>query len=186
MKYPNQEALLNKIIETLETGQAHFPRGFNLMSTEEWCQKMRADPKFYFFTAKDFFEIKEYENLLIIVAAQCLERKIQVVPFLQQDEGYFPKIFPRTFFSRLKSIFSRTPQTFSLMSSQKFGYEKSFFSILKKDTFNPRAQQKQGFHLTRIQSSPIKHSTHPPNVRLYTSLKFREVTMRNNPYLPEN
>ena len=35
MKYPNQEALLNKIIETLETGQARFPRGFNLMSTEE-------------------------------------------------------------------------------------------------------------------------------------------------------
>ena len=163
-KYPNQEALLNKIIETLETGQARFPRGFNLMSTEEWCQKMRADPKFYFFTAKIFSEIKEYENLLMDVAAQSLERKIQVVPFLQQDEGYFPKIFPRTFFSRLKSIFSRTPQTFTLMSSQKFGYEKSFFSVLRKEAFHLRAQKMQ------------EVEWEPNVVRLYTTRKHREFT----------
>ena len=131
-KYPNQIALFTKIIEMLETGRIRFPSSFNLISSEKWCKKMRANPNFYFLSADSFSMIREYENLLLDLAAQCLDRKVQVIPFLQQDEGYFPKIFPSNWFSRLKSIFFEDTITFHIMFSQKIGYEKSFFSIDKQ------------------------------------------------------
>ena len=87
IKYPSQTALIDDIISALETGRIQRPSAFNLMSSEQWIQKMRADPKFYKFHARNASEMQEYENLLLDLAAQCFKRKIQLIPFLEQDDG---------------------------------------------------------------------------------------------------
>ena len=85
-KYPNQAALLDDIIAALETERINWPSAFNLMSSEEWIRKMRTDPKFYWHCAKKSSEMQECENLLMDLAAQCLNRGIQLMPFLEEDD----------------------------------------------------------------------------------------------------
>ena len=130
-KSSSQTALVNEIITGLDTERINWPLSFNLMSSEQWSQKMRMDPKFYWYFARNSSEVQEFENLLLDLAAQCLNRKIQVIPFLQQDEGYFSTIFPRTFFSKLKSIFVNVRPNFRLLSIQKLHSDNFFISITK-------------------------------------------------------
>ena len=85
-KYPNQAALLDHIIAALETEKINWPSAFNLMSSEEWIRKMRTDPKFYWHCAKKSSEMQECENLLMDLAAQCPNRRIQLMPFLEEDD----------------------------------------------------------------------------------------------------
>ena len=75
-RYPDQATLLRCIFEGLETGTILWPRGFTLMSSYNWIQRMKNDPKFYMHIAKDSSEMKKYENLLVDVATKCLKRKI--------------------------------------------------------------------------------------------------------------
>ena len=131
-KFSNQTALLDNIIAALETERIHWPSAFILMTSEQWIQKMRTDPRFYYYHAKISSEMQEYEDLLLDLAAQCLEREIQVIPFLQQDEKHFPTIFPRTLFSKLKSIFCNVRPDFHLMSNQTL-FRRNFFISIKKD-----------------------------------------------------
>ena len=129
-KYPNQAALLDHIIAALETEKINWPSAFNLMSSEEWIRKMRTDPKFYWHCAKNSSEMQEYENLLLDLAAQCFKRKIQLIPFLEQDDGLTFKP-TKTWFSRLKKIFVTDKPTFHLMSNQNLHRDNFFISITK-------------------------------------------------------
>ena len=81
IKYTSQTALIDDITSALETGRIQWPSAFNLMSSEQWIQKMRADPTFYFHHAKTSSEMQKYENLLLDLAAQCLKSEIQLIPF---------------------------------------------------------------------------------------------------------
>ena len=120
-KYPNQIALLDDIISALETERIHWPSAFNLMSSEQWIQKMRENPNFYWYHARDSSELRKYENLLLDLAAQCLKSEIQLIPFLDQDEGFVFK--PRsTTGSRL----------FSMMACQTLWHHNFFVSINKE------------------------------------------------------
>ena len=86
IKYPSQTALIDDIISALETGGIQWPSAFNLMSSEQWIQKMRDDATFYTYHARNASDMQEYENLLLDLTAQCLKRGIQLMPFLEEDD----------------------------------------------------------------------------------------------------
>ena len=130
IKYPSQTALIDDITSALETGRIQWPSAFNLMSPEQWIPKMRANPKFYMHHSRNASQMQEYENILLDLAAQCFKRKIQLIPFLEQDDGLTFKP-TKTWFSRLKKIFVTDEPTFHLMSNQKLRYENFFISITK-------------------------------------------------------
>ena len=139
-KYPSQQALLNEIISALETEIINWPSTFNLMSSEQWIQKMRANPKFYFHHAKTSSEMREYENLLLDLAAQCLKSEIQLIPFFEEDEILTFGSY-KTWFSRLKKIFVTVKPTtcsrlFSIMACQTLS-EENFFLSIKKEQHTP-------------------------------------------------
>ena len=127
IKYPSQTALIDDIISALETGRIRWPSAFDLMSSEQWIQKMRADSnlRFYWYHAKNSSEMRKYENLLLDLAAQCLKSEIQLIPFLDQDEGSVFK--PRsTTGSRL----------FSIMACQTL-WQDNFFVSIEKEQHTP-------------------------------------------------
>ena len=157
-KYPNQKAMLDETIAALETGRIHWPStsSFNLMSAEQWIQKMSVNPIFYFHHAKNDSEMQEYEDLLLDLVAQCLKRKIQVIPFLWQDEGHFPTIFPRTLFSKLKSVFVNVRPDFYLLSIQKLKQQNFFISISRKDCQNDEQVMSTYDGLLAIYKSKIR------------------------------
>ena len=64
-KYPNKATLLKGIIEDLEARKISWPNRCSLMSSEEWIQKMRLNPEFYWFHARSISEIQKYEDLAI-------------------------------------------------------------------------------------------------------------------------
>ena len=121
IKYPSQTALIDDITSVLETGRIQWPSAFNLMSSEQWIQKMRADPIFYMHHAISASKMQEYEKLLLDLAAQCFKRKIQLIPFKPT----------KTWFSRLKKIFVTDKPTFHLMSNQNLHRDNFFISITK-------------------------------------------------------
>ena len=117
-KYPNQSALLDDIIAALETERINWQSDFNLMSSEQWIQKMQTDPKFYWHCVKNSSEMQEYENLLLDLAAQCLERGIQLMPFLEEDDLLtFRSVKP-----------PKTP-TFHILSCQNLKQANFFVSV---------------------------------------------------------
>ena len=121
-KFPNHTALLDATIAALETGRISWQNtfNFNLMSSEQWIQKMRADPEFYFHHARNSTEMREYEYLLLDLASQCLKRKIQLIPFLEQEDGLT--------FKPTKTFVTNKP-TFYILSCQNLMYENFFISI---------------------------------------------------------
>ena len=121
IKYPSQTALIDDITSALETGRIQWPSAFNLMSSEHWIQRMRADPTFYKFHATNASKMQRYENLLLDLAAQCIKRKIQLIPFKPT----------KTWFSRLKKMFVTDNPTFHLMSNQNLQRYNFFISITK-------------------------------------------------------
>ena len=123
-KYPSQRgsrqrALLYDIISALETERIHWPSSFNVMSSEQWIQKMWENPKFYMHHARNSSEMREYENLLLDLAAQTLKREIKLFPFLDQDEGF---VFNPRFYTR----------RFSIMACQRLKHNTFFLSIEKE------------------------------------------------------
>ena len=121
IKYPSQTALIDDIILALEAGIIQWPSAFNLMSSEQWIQKMRANPSFYTHHVSYVSEMQEYEKLLLDLAAQCFKRKIQLIPFKPT----------KTWFSRLKKIFVTDEPTFHLMSNQNNFRDNFLISIIK-------------------------------------------------------
>ena len=121
-KFPDHTALLNAIIAALETGIIIWQSTFNfhLMSSEQWIQMMKADPEFYFHRAENSTEMREYEYLLLDLASQCLKRKIQQIPFLEQEDGH-------TF--KLTKTFLTNKPTLSILSCQNLMHENFFISI---------------------------------------------------------
>merc|ERR1711971_374912 len=118
------------ITSALETGRIQWPSAFNLMSSEQWIQKMRADPTFYTYHARNVTTMQKYENLLLDLAVQCFKRKIQLIPFLEQDDRLTFKP-TKSWFSRLKKIFVTDKPTFHLMSNQNLLAGNFFTSIPK-------------------------------------------------------
>ena len=100
---------------------------------------MRAHLIFYYHHARNSSEMRKYENLLLDLAAQCLKREIQLIPFFEEDEiltfgSYKPS---KTWFSRLKKIFVTVNPTtgsrlFSIMACQTLWYHNFFVSIEKE------------------------------------------------------
>ena len=138
-QYPSQRALLNDIISALETERINWPSSFDLMSSEQWIQKMRKNPNFYMHHAGDSSELRKYENLLLDFAAQCLKSEIQLIPFLEDDEILtFGSNKPsKTWFSRLKKVFVTVNPTtgsrlFSIMACQTLLHHNFFVSIEKE------------------------------------------------------
>jgi hypothetical protein len=121
IKYASQTALIDDITSALETGRIHWPSAFNLMSSEQWIQKMRASSTFYMYHAINASKMQEYEKLLLDLAALCFKRKIQLVPFKPT----------KTWFSRLKKMFVTDNPTFHLMSNQNLYKDNFFISITK-------------------------------------------------------
>ena len=121
-KFPDHTALLDAIITALATGRIIWQNtfNFNLMSSEEWIQKMKTDSEFYFHHAGNFTEMREYEYLLLDLASQCLKRKIQLIPFLEQEDGL-------TF--KPTKTFLINKQTLSILSCQNLMHENFFISI---------------------------------------------------------
>ena len=130
IKYPSQTAFIDDITSALETGRIQWPSAFNLMSSEQWIQKMRANPTFYKHHARNVSKMQEYEKLLLDLAAQCFKRKIQLIPFLEEDDGLTFKP-TKTWFSRLKKMFVTDNPTFHLMSNQNLHDDNFFISITK-------------------------------------------------------
>ena len=121
-KYPDQATLLKGIIEALETRKISWPNGFTLMSSEQWIQRMRTDPSFYSHHARNSSEMQKYEDLLLDLAAQCLKRQINLIPFLEQDEA-----------STFKPQDLANEPQFNLLSCQKLSDDNFFLSVFKQD-----------------------------------------------------
>ena len=116
-KYASQAALLDGIISALETERMHWPSDFNLISSEQWIQRMRADPSFHLHHAKNSSEMREYENLLLDFAAQCLKGEIQLIPFLEE-----------------KPSFTTGSRLFFIMACQTL-FQNNFFLSIKKEQY---------------------------------------------------
>ena len=61
----------------------NWPEDFRQMSSEEWMEKMRTDPIFYFH--RKSYEMQEYEELLLKLVAEFLGRTLILVPLLEED-----------------------------------------------------------------------------------------------------
>ena len=133
-KYPSQTALLNGIISSLESERIHWPKGFNLMSSEQWIRKIKSDPIFYFHHARNSSEMKNFESILLDLAAQCLKREIQLVPLIEEDEilTFDSSKTSKTWFSRLKKIFVTVKPTLYFLSCQNLRQDNFFVSIRLK------------------------------------------------------
>ena len=81
-KYPDQATLLKSIIEALQTRKISWPWwSYFLMSSEQWIQRMRTNPNFHLHHARNSSEMQKYEDLLLDLAAQCLKRQINLIPY---------------------------------------------------------------------------------------------------------
>ena len=135
-KYPDQATLLKGIIEALETRKISWPNGFTLMSSEQWIQRMKTNHIFYFHHARNSSEMQKYEDLLLDLAAQCLKRQINLIPFLEQDKASTFKPQAKIW-AKFVSMFSgqnlaNEPQ-FNLLSCQKLRHNNFFLSVFKQD-----------------------------------------------------
>ena len=123
--YPDQESLVKAITEDLESGKIFWPNDFDLISMEQWVQRMRNNPKFYSYLVISL-EMQKYEALLLDLAAQCLERQINLIPLLPQDNVF--KFAPNNDTSQENEL------DFNLLSCQRLDVRNFFFSIFKKCT----------------------------------------------------
>ena len=86
--------ILELILEKLEKRQISWPREFQLIQPEEWMQKMKLNSKFYRNYVRSVSEFEQFDNFLIELCSQSLERPIEVWSFLDEDP---PKIFGSNF-----------------------------------------------------------------------------------------
>ena len=85
MKAYVSSALLNDILKALDENQLAWPNNFSLLSSNEWVKRMRIDPIFYKHHATDDTEMKMYEDLLLKLVANFLEKQIKLIPILDED-----------------------------------------------------------------------------------------------------
>ena len=77
--------LLNDILKALDDKKLDWPEDFTLLTFKEWIKRMRIDPIFNFYHARNASEIQIYEKLLLPLAATFLKRTIKLVPILDED-----------------------------------------------------------------------------------------------------
>ena len=135
-KYCDQATLLKGIIENLEARKIYWPNRFSLMSSEEWIQKMKLDPTFYWCHAKDLSEIQKYEDLLLDLAAQCLKKKINLIPLLEEDEASIFTEIGANLTSIYRSLDLNNQPQFHLLSCQKLKHLNFFASVFKNEHLN--------------------------------------------------
>ena len=80
------EAILEKVIMGLKNKQISWPADFKFISEIDWINMMREESNFYWFRAQNHEEMMEFENLLLFLCSSVLERKIILVPFLENDK----------------------------------------------------------------------------------------------------
>lgn len=73
--------LLNRILDGLESGSIKWPIENTFIDQETWSEKMFYDHSFYSLLCKDVDEWKKYEQLLIYLASQLLQKKIVTIRF---------------------------------------------------------------------------------------------------------
>ena len=140
-KYCNQATLLKDIIEGVEGNKIFWPNEFTLISSEEWIRKMSLNPNFYLHHAVSSSELQEYENFLLYLAAQCLEREINLFPILEDDQKFtftpdakILSILTKSFsISKMNNV--NNQQQFYLLSCQKLWHQNFFLSVYKKSDF---------------------------------------------------
>ena len=87
------------------------------MSAKEWIKKMKINPIFHMYHASNTSELQKYENLLLNLAAECLEREINLIPILETDQKF-------TFKPEVKLL----TKSFSIsMSKDMFNQPKFYF-----------------------------------------------------------
>lgn len=77
--------LLNDILKALDDKNLDWPEDFTLLPCKEWIKKMRMNPRFYMYHARNASEMQIYEQLLLQLAANFLKRTIKLVPILDED-----------------------------------------------------------------------------------------------------
>ena len=137
-KYYDQATLLRDIIEGLKGNKISWPNDFTLMSSEEWIRKMRINSIFYLFHAASTSDLQKYENLLLNLAAECLEGDINLIPILEKDQKFTfkPKVkllSKSLSISMSKDMFNQPK--FYLFSCQTLWAENFFLSVYKKNDF---------------------------------------------------
>ena len=120
-----QFTLLKGIIDSLKEGNIFWPSHFTLMLSEKWIQMMRTDSNFYWHHAGSSSEMKKYEDLLLNLAAQYLERQINLIPFLEENEI-------STFRHGNKTLNTTNQLQFNILSCQTLWNDNFFVSIFKK------------------------------------------------------
>ena len=86
----NASSLLNDILDALDEQKIIWPKDFERMSSQEWMQKMKNDPIFYFHLVgnSDPLKMIEFEELLLKLAANFLGRNLKLVPILEEGSKF--------------------------------------------------------------------------------------------------
>ena len=124
-KYDSSSDLLSDILNALDEKKINWPRDFRLMSSEEWIEKMRTDPIFYFHHAKNSSEMQEYEKVLLKLVADFLGRTLVLVPILKEDSKL---IFKPT-------VEEKSKKQYHVAYCNKVFIKNFFFSVFKKQRF---------------------------------------------------
>ena len=78
--------ILQIICEKLQNGKIPWPKNFHLMKPKEWVEKMKIDSNFYKNYVNDGSDFKAFDELLMELVSLALERPIEAVHFLDQDQ----------------------------------------------------------------------------------------------------
>ena len=78
--YRTQKTLLEDIISSLRNNEIIWPT--NLMSPKKWIKKMRDNPKFYFYHARNASEMQDYENILLDFASNISIDELMLFHFM--------------------------------------------------------------------------------------------------------
>jgi len=85
-KYCSTSDLLNDIQKALDGKKIAWPEENKVRITpDEWMKRMRTDPIFYLHHAKGPYEMKDYEAVLLRLAANILGRSLKLIPILEED-----------------------------------------------------------------------------------------------------
>lgn len=84
--YKTNSELLDEIIEALKCGKIQWKSEFsNLISQDIWMQKIKYSNIFYRNHANDIHQMNQFEDMLMDLCAQVLDRRILLLPFLPDE-----------------------------------------------------------------------------------------------------
>ena len=123
-KHYDASSLLNDILDALDKQKISWPQDFKRMSPQEWVQKMRNDPIFYFHKVGNADPLKmiEYEEVLLKLSANFLGGILRLVPILEEDSELV--IEP--------SIMIKPMKQYHIAYCNKIGFKNFFISIFPK------------------------------------------------------